>query len=172
MALRPQAVRSAAAPTTAVAPPTTVVGRHPVALAGGLAALAALAALGLAGAARSSPWLAAGLEVVRSKPSFGLGHCPGLGVAHASGTAVVGSAAPPGTSPAAVDAGSTRGGSVPHAGGSSALPAVPHVGGILGTDISRGRPWDVVKVAVLAMLAAANVLLLAVRRRIARLEAP
>jgi hypothetical protein len=48
------------------------------------------------------------------------------------------------------------------------LLPLPRIGGILGTGFSKSQPWELLKALVLAMLAAANALLLTVRWRVGR----
>jgi hypothetical protein len=171
---RTEAVRSLV-PTATAAPHASAVGRG-TAVAGGLAALVALAAVGVAAAARSSGWLAAGVELARVKPSFGLGHCPRWVPQLASsraGAAGVASGVSPPPSGGEVHAASHGGGGGSTGGGTppSELPTVPHVGGILGSDVTKCRPWEILKLVLLATLGAANAVLLAIRWRVARLTA-
>jgi hypothetical protein len=152
------------------------VSRHPAAVAGGLAALTALAVLGIAAAAaRSSAGVAACADLIRFPfPRFRVLPCPGVGSAARgleagagavhSTTGVAGSAeAPPG--PEAVAP------SEPSAvGPSPGREVVPRLGGVLGTAVSTSHPWEILKAVVLAMLAAANALLVAARWRLGRLQ--
>jgi hypothetical protein len=147
---------------------------HPAAVTGGLLALAALAALGLAGAARSPTAVAACAELVRFPfPRFRVLPCPGLrSSADVVGSGVVHS--PPGSSGHAQAPAASGAPAHSHrsAGGgpSPGRQVVPRLGGILGAGISTSRPWELVKTVVLAMLAAANVVLLALRWRLGRLQ--
>jgi hypothetical protein len=140
---------------------------------GGLLALTALAALGLAGAVRSPTTMAACAELVRFPfPRFRVLPCPvggstadvlGSG-AHALGSSSGGAQAPPAPAAPARSHPATGGG--PRPGGQD----VPRLGGVLGAGITTSNPWEVLKTVLLAMLAAANLALLAVRRRLGRLQ--
>jgi len=119
----------------------------------------------VAAVARSSGWLAVGLELARGNAvdhaarairfSFGTSQA----VAPTSTAAAAAVPAPAHRArPSAVRPAPTE------------LPTVPHLGGVLGSDVTRERPWELVKLVVLGMVGAANAVLLALRWRIARLQ--
>jgi hypothetical protein len=160
--LRPVAARPASS-----GPVWAAVAKNPGAAAGGIAALLVLAGLGIAGAARSSAFAAACVELSRFPfPRFRVLPCPDLAApAGASGvtagTTASGAAAPNAgeqPSPAPIP-----GGSVPP------LPPLPRIGGVLGAAVTK-TPWTIVKGLVVAMLAAVNAVLLGIRWRVGRLQ--
>jgi hypothetical protein len=156
----PQAQAVAAAPAGS---PGFVRRSAPV--AGVLAALTALAAIGLTGAARSTNGLAACLDLARLPfPRFRILPCPGDGTPAASGL----SSTPP---------------APPFAGGAAAVGRVEHdvagrlprlrlprLSGVLGGAVERDQPWKFLSTLLLTLLVGANLLLVAVRSRIARLQ--
>jgi hypothetical protein len=158
-------------PTQATAAEPVLTGRK-AAVAGGLTALVALAALGLAGAARGSTTLAACAELVRFPfPHFRVLRCPGVSAATVADNAPVAGTTAHGQSrsigpprPIAKQS--------PHvtAVSEATVPPLPKIGGILGTNFSKAKPWQLLKALVLAMLAAANALLLTVRWRVGRVQ--
>jgi hypothetical protein len=149
-------MRTASAARIAPSSRSSSTGFQPAAVVGGFAALAALLALGLAGAARSSGGVAAVAGGMRFPfPRFRVVPCPGLGRATGAllrSTAVAPTAkAPPARAP-----------SLPPSLGGVGRPFVPRLGG------ATSNPWQILKTVVLAMLAAANMLLLTARWRIGR----
>jgi hypothetical protein len=136
-----------------------------------LLALTALAALGLAGVARSPATAAACADLLRFPfPRFRVLPCPGVG-STAPGL-VAGSPTPGSTGGGVAPAPGAAAPSRPHpSAGTGPLPGrqvVPRLGGVLGAGISTSHPWEVLKTVLLAMLAAANFVLLAVRWRLGR----
>jgi hypothetical protein len=139
--------------------------------AGGLAALAALCALGLASVARSPTALAVCAEVTRLPfPHFRVLPCPRLGTTGSHGVETEASHSLVGASGGARGPGAIN--PVPH------LPTQPRghrapitgIGGVLGTAVSKMRPWPILKAIALALLAAANALVLTLRWRLGRLQ--
>ena len=168
----PSAVPEIRAASPAATSTWSSIRAHPAAMTGGLMALTALAALGLAGLARSPATVAACAELARFPfPRFRVLPCPGSGATAellGSGTSALGSAGAAEAQPV------TGGRSHPSAGNGfgPGQQVVPRLGGVLGAGISTSNPWQVLKTALLAMLAAANVVLLAVRWRLGRLQGP
>jgi hypothetical protein len=131
-----------------------------------LAALTALAAIGLAGAARSTNGLAACLDLARLPfPRFRILPCPGDGTAGTSGLSSIPAAAPPSVGGAAAV------GRAEH-GLAGRLPGLhlPRLSGVLGGAIESDQPWKFLNSLLLTLLVGANLLLVAVRSRIARLQ--
>jgi hypothetical protein len=166
-------VRTAAEPAAVAAPHATAAGRRTAVAAGGAAALLVLAALGVAAVARSSGWLAVGLELARGNLSFAAGHCPRW-IPFTRGTtpapAVPPDAAPPPGAAAVAEHGAPAAGRPGAVPAPPEVPTVPHLGGILGAGVSRSRPWELLKLVALALLGAANAVLVALRWRVARLQ--
>jgi len=136
-----------------------------------LAALAALAAVGIAGAARSSTGLAACLDLARLPfPRFRILPCPETAApgSRKLGSFLGGAAPTPGSpSLGGVESGgisNRANGRLPVAG------VVPRVAGVLGNAVQSTGPWRYLNSLVLAVLLGANLLLVAVRSRIARLQ--
>jgi hypothetical protein len=160
-------LQTAVVPLATSAREPALTGRT-TAVAGGLTALVALAALGLAGAARGSTTLAACAELTRFPfPHFRILGCPDVRAA---------------TIPAAAGSGATQHGRAAAPIGAKAarpprptsprlpLPPLPRISDLLGTGFPRSNPWELLKAVVLAMLAAANALLLTVRWRLGRAQ--
>ena len=132
-----------------------------------LAALTALAAVGLAGAARSTNGLAACLDLARLPfPRFRILPCPGDATPGASELGAIAGAAPP------------AGGASPRAGMAAGhrlagrLPGLhlPRLSGVLGGAVESDQPWKFLNALLLTLLVGANLVLVAVRSRIARLQ--
>ena len=140
--------------------------RRSAPVAGVLAALTALAAVGLAGAARSTNGLAACLDLARLPfPRFRILPCPGEGTPRASGSP---------RSPALRHRPTAE---LPRAASSSnrvarRLPGLhlPRLSGVLGGAVESDQPWKFLNTLLLTLLVGANLVLVAVRSRIARLQ--
>ena len=154
-----------AQPVAEAAPASPGFVRRSAPVAGVLAALTALAAVGLAGAARSTSGLAACLDLARLPfPRFRILPCPGDASPGASELGSVAGAAPPGAG-GAVGSGRGR-----RAVGRLPLPRLPRLSGVLGGAVESDQPWKFLNALLLAMLVGANLVLVAVRSRIARLQ--
>jgi hypothetical protein len=137
-------------------------------LIGGLAALTAFLGLGLGALSRPSA-LGACAELLRFPfPRFRVLPCPHIGQA----ASVVNSGSPT-TVPLSADprvAGAPAGRppvGQPHAE-RPLLPSSPQSGGLLGAGLSVSHPWELLRTVVLAMLAGANAVLFALRRKAGR----
>ena len=139
--------------------------RRSAPVAGVLAALTALAAVGLAGAARSTNGLAACLDLARLQfPRFRILPCPGDAAPRASELGSVAGAAPPGAGGVAASGHGHR--------VARRLPALhlPRLSGVLGGAVESDQPWKFLNALLLTLLVGANLVLVAVRSRIARLQ--
>jgi hypothetical protein len=136
--------------------------------AGALAALAALAALGLAGAARSTTGVAACAELARLPfPRFRILPCPSSGAQTTAAelASAGGTTAPGGIARTAAGRSGDAGPGV-----LSGAPIVPSSKGVLGAATERDGAWKLLNSVLLALLLAANTLLIGVRSNIARLQ--
>jgi len=162
---RPAAPQARTVAAAEPASPGLVRRRAPA--AGVLAALTALAALGLAGAARSSNGLAACFDLARLPfPRFRILPCPGD---VAPGAAELGA-----STGAGLPAGTAGGGAARDRGHRvfGRLPALrlPRLSGVLGGAVESDQPWKFLNALLLALLLGANLFLVGVRSRIARLQ--
>ena len=132
-----------------------------------LAALTALAALGLTGAARSTNGLAACLDLARLPfPRFRILPCPGDG---APGASALGSM-PPGAAPPSVGGAAAVGRTEHRLAGRLPRLRLPRLSGVLGGAVESDQPWKFLNTLLLTLLVGANLVLVAVRSRIARLQ--
>jgi hypothetical protein len=141
--------------------------RRSAPVAGVLAALMALAAVGLAGASRSTNGLAACLDLARLPfPRFRILPCPGDATPGASELGSIAGAAPPGDGGLAASGHGHRGREARR------LPGfhLPRLSGVLGGAVESDQPWKFLNALLLTLLAGANLVLVAVRSRIARLQ--
>jgi hypothetical protein len=139
--------------------------------AGGLAALVALGALGLAGVARSPTALGLCAELTRLPfPHFRVLPCPRLGTTGSHGVETEGSHALVGASGDAGAPGAMNPARHLPSQPRGHRPPITRVGGFLGTAVSKTRPSPMLKAIALALLAAANALLLSLRWRLGRLQ--
>ncbi len=161
----PTPVATPIAAGAAEGPPSASLARRSAPVAGAVAALAALAALGLAGAARSTGGIAACAELARLPfPRFRILPCfdrgdPSVGAALASDTRSAGAGA---ASPGSADGATTK-------GAAGAPLGRPRSSGVLGAAKST-QAWKFLNTLLLAVLVAANTLLVAVRSKIARTQ--
>lgn len=140
---------------------------------GGFAALAALAALGLAAAARSRDLFAQGIEAARlAFPHFRIVPChPSIA---RGALAVPGSTQRHPTSAPVSTTHASRAGELPTAPPlalQGPLRIIRRAGRVAGTSIVR-HPLQALELVVLAMLGAANVVLVGVRVRVGRVLHP
>jgi hypothetical protein len=148
------------------APASPGLVRRSAPVAGVLTALAALVAVGLAGAARSTTGLAACFDLTRLPyPRFRILPCPGDGTPGASELNSPSGAAPPtgGVASARGRAGHRPAGRLPGL-------RLPRLSGVLGGAVESDQPWKFLNALLLALLMGANLFLIAVRSRIARLQ--
>jgi hypothetical protein len=155
-----------ASPVTAsVSESSPSLARRSAPVAGVLAALTALAALGVAGAARSTGGVAACLDLARlSFPRFRILPCSTVDTPAAGALTSVGGA--PTSRPELLSERDTKGA----AGILPGLRIAPRIGGVLGNAVETSRPWRLLNTFFLALLLGANMLLIAVRSQIARIQ--
>jgi hypothetical protein len=154
-----------ASPAASAQASTPSLARRSAPVVGVLAALAALAAVGVAGAARSTSGFAACLDLARLPfPRFRILPC---NTADTPTTGALTSVAGTRTSSSELlDKHDTKGA----AGLLPGLRVAPRIGGVLGDAVETSRPWRLLNSLLLAMLLGANMLLIAVRSQIARIQ--
>jgi hypothetical protein len=144
---------------------TPSLARRSAPVVGVLAGLAALAAVGIAGAARSTSGVAACLDLARLPfPRFRILPCNTVDTPAAGALTSVGGA--PTSRPELLSERDTK----DAAGMLPGLRVAPRIGGVLGDAVATSRPWRLLNTFFLALLLGANMVLIAVRSQIARIQ--